>query len=178
MSIYQKLGQIATKFGGKHLFFKYGFNLSPMYRRSTARVTHVEKDLKSIRVKLPISYKNRNYVNSIFGGSMFSAVDPFPMTQLISLLGDDYVVWDKSAIIAFNRPSYENLFTTFTYTDAEIVSIKTQVAEHNEIEFKRTNALTNKTGEIVFCEVEKTLYVADKAFFKAKRKAREEQKRS
>ncbi|MEM8762563.1 MAG: DUF4442 domain-containing protein [Bacteroidota bacterium] len=177
MSIYQKLGQIATKFGGKHLFFKYGFNFSPMYRRSTARVTHVDKDLKSIRVKLPISYKNRNYVSSIFGGSMFSAVDPFPMVQLINLLGDDYVVWDKSAKIIFKRPAYEKLFATFTYTDSEVERIKAQVAEQNEIEFKRTNALTNKTGEIVFCEVEKTLYVANKAFFKAKRKARKQESR-
>ena len=109
---------------------------------------------------------------------MFSAVDPFPMTQLISLLGDDYVVWDKSAKIAFKRPAYENLFTTFTYTDEEIENIKTQVAKQNEIEFKRTNVLTNKTGGIMFCEVEKTLCVADKACFKAKRKAREQHKRS
>ena len=99
MSFYQKLTAVGTKFISKHKLFKHGFNLSPMYRRSTARIVEVSEDLKQIRSKLPISYKNRNYVNSIFGGSMFAAVDPIPMVQLMNLLGDGYVVWDKAAQI-------------------------------------------------------------------------------
>jgi hypothetical protein len=54
-----------------------------MYKRSTAKIIQVSEDLLNVRIKLPISYKNKNYANSIFGGSMFSAVDPIPMVQLI-----------------------------------------------------------------------------------------------
>ncbi|MEL6988648.1 MAG: DUF4442 domain-containing protein, partial [Bacteroidota bacterium] len=67
----------------------YGFNLSPMYRRSVGKIVHVSDDLLKVEIKLPLNYKNRNYVNSIFGGSMFSAVDPIPMVQLINLIGDE-----------------------------------------------------------------------------------------
>ena len=84
MSLYKKIGEIGSKYIGKNKMFKYGFNFSPMYRRSTGRITTVSKDLMNIQIKLPISYKNRNYVNSIFGGSLFSSVDPIPMVQLMA----------------------------------------------------------------------------------------------
>tara|TARA_R110000868_G_scaffold96582_2_gene265755 strand:+ start:2696 stop:2932 length:237 start_codon:yes stop_codon:yes gene_type:complete len=77
MSVYKKLADLGGKFIGKSKLFKHGFNYSPMYRRSTARIVDISHDLLNVTVKLPISYKNKNYVNSIFGGSMFSAVDPF-----------------------------------------------------------------------------------------------------
>lgn len=114
MSFYQKIAEIGSQYIGKPKLFKYGFNLSPMYRRSTGRITTVSDDLKNIKIQLPISYKNRNYVNTIFGGSMFAAVDPIPMVQLMELLGKDYVVWDKSAEIFFKRPVSENLYAQFS----------------------------------------------------------------
>lgn len=170
MSLYQKIAKVCPKYIGKPKLFKYGFNLSPMYRRSTARITNVSKDLLNIRIKLPISYKNKNYVNSIFGGSMFSAVDPIPMVQLINLIGEDFVVWDKAAKIFFKRPAKESLYADFTYTVEELEEIKSKVAQENEFEFIKITSLTNKDKTIVYSEVRKTIYVANKAYFKEKRK--------
>lgn len=169
MSFYQKLTEFGSRYMGKHLLFKHGFNLSPMYRRSTARVTKVSKDLLEVDVKLPISYKNRNYVSSIFGGSMFSAVDPIPMVQLINLLGDNYVVWDKSAEILFKRPAKEHLYASFTYTLDEIDNLKKRITEENEVNIVKSTYLTSKDKTTVYCEVRKTLYVADKSHYKRKR---------
>ncbi|MEL6720783.1 MAG: DUF4442 domain-containing protein [Bacteroidota bacterium] len=169
MSIYQKLGAIGSKYIGKAKLFKYGFNWSPMYRRSTARILEVSDDLMEVQIKLPISYKNRNYVNSIFGGSMFSAVDPIPMVQLINILGDNYVVWDKSAEVFFKRPAKENLYARFVYDTAEVEDIKQRVEQEREIEIVKTTLLTNKAGDKIFCEVRKTIYVADKTHYKNKR---------
>lgn len=170
MSIYRKISEIGTKFIPKHKLFKYGFNLSPMYRRSTGRIIHASEDLLNITVKLPISWKNRNYMNSIFGGSMFSAVDPIPMIQLVNLIGNDYIVWDKSAEIFFKKPGKENLYAEFTFTQEELEDIKNRVATENEIEIFKTTQLTNKSGDTVFCEVKKCIYVADKQFFKNKKR--------
>ena len=172
MSIYQKIAEVGSKYVGKHKLFKHGFNLSPMYRRSTAKVMEVSEDLLMVRIKLPISYKNRNYVNSIFGGSMFSAVDPIPMVQLINLLDGNYVVWDKSAEIFFKRPAKENLYADFTYTGEELDRIKYQVEKDKEMEFIKTTLLTNKDRTKVYCEVRKTIYVADKSYYKRKRDER------
>ena len=172
MSFYQALARIGERLGNKHVLFKHGFNLSPMYRRSTGRVLSVSPDLLKISVRLPISYKNRNYVGSIFGGSMFSAVDPMPMVQLINLLGADYVVWDKSAEIFFKIPAREDLYADFEYTLEEIDSIRQRVQEHSEIEIVKTTQLSNATRDKVYCEVHKRLYIASKAHFKAKRQQR------
>lgn len=45
MSFYQSLAKTGTRFLGKAKIFKHGFNLSPMYRRSTARITSVSENL-------------------------------------------------------------------------------------------------------------------------------------
>ncbi len=170
MSLYQKIAEIGSKYIGKPKLFKYGFNLSPMYRRSTARITNVSKDLLEVKIKLPISYKNKNYVNSIFGGSMFSAVDPIPMVQLIHLIGEEFIVWDKAAEISFKRPAKENLYADFTYSMDELDDIKNRVTQENEVEIVKTTLLTNKEKTIVFCEVHKTVYISSKEYFKAKKR--------
>jgi hypothetical protein len=172
MLSYKQLMKIGQRFLGLPTLFKYGYNWSPMYRRSTARIQSVSADLLTITIKLPISYKNRNYVGSIFGGSMFAAVDPIPMVQLMNLIGDDYVVWDKSAEIYFKRPAREDLYAEFNFTPEEVEKIKFQVAELNEIDIFKTTQLTNKHKTIVYCEVKKTIYIAEKEYHKAKRSKR------
>jgi len=169
MSFYQSVSDFGSKYVARHKLFKYGFNLSPMYRRSTGKVTHVSPNLLEVKVKLKISYKNRNYVSSIFGGSMFSAVDPMPMVQLINILGNDYVVWDKSAEIFFKKPARQDLYADFVFTQEEIDDIKSRVAKENEIEMVRTTELTDQSKETLFCTVNKTLYIASNDYYKAKR---------
>lgn len=174
MSVYQTLAAIGSKYIGKPKLFKYGFNLSPMYRRSTARIINISDDLLKVEIKLPISYKNKNYVNSIFGGSMFAAVDPIPMIQLINLLDKNFVVWDKSAEIYFKRPAKENLYADFIFTLEELNDIKNKVSQQNEIEIVKTTLLTNKEKTVTYCEVRKTIYIADKSYFKAKREKKKQ----
>lgn len=173
MSLYQKVEAVASKVFKKNTIFKYGFNLSPMYKRSTAKIIEVSEDLLHVRIKLPLSYKNKNYVNSIFGGSLFSAVDPIPMIQLLSIMGNDYVVWDKSAEIFFKKPAKENLYADFNFSEDELAKIKAQVAEKKEVDVVKTTQLTNKEKTQVFCEVRKTIYIANKAYFKEKRKKKQ-----
>ncbi len=173
MSIYQQLMKAGSQFLGDHQLFKYGFNFSPMYRRSTARITEVSKDLLVVKIKLPISYRNRNYVNSIFGGSMFAAVDPIQMIQLIQLLGEEYVVWDKSAEIYFKRPAREDLFAEFEFTAAELEHIQSTVRQEQEMTLTKVVQLTNKDKSVVFCEVKKVIYVATKAYYQEKRKKKQ-----
>lgn len=172
MTIYQSLFSVGERFAGKHTLFKWGFNLSPMYRTSTARIISVSPDLHHVSVRLPIGFRNRNYVGSIFGGSMFAAVDPIPMVQLINILDNDYVVWDKSAHIRFKAPAHEDLYADFSFSDDEIANIRQRVAEENEFEFVKSTQLTCYQRERTFCEVHKTIYVASKDFYRQKATAR------
>ncbi|WP_109831173.1 DUF4442 domain-containing protein [Reichenbachiella versicolor] len=174
MSVYKTLTRIGTKLLKPSTFFKYAFNLSPMYRRSTGRVIEVSESLLQVKIKIPISYKNRNYVNSIFGGSMFSATDPIAMIQLIYILGEDYVVWDKSSEIRFRKPAKQDLYAQFEFTAKDIENIKKRIDLENEINFPITVLLTDESKSQVFCKINKVIYIADKTHYKAKRKAKTE----
>lgn len=173
MSFYQRIATIGKRFIPEHTLFKYGFNWSPMYRRSNARIQSVSPDLLHIKIRLPLNYKNRNYVGTIFGGSLFAAVDPIPMVQLINLLDDSFIVWDKSAQIFFKRPGKETLYAQFEYSLEELAEIRRRVAQENEIEMVKITQLKT-ADQTVICEVHKTIYIADKEFFKEKRKRRKE----
>ena len=167
----QKITQFLQKIFRPDQIFKYGFNISPMYRRSVGRIKNVSRDLMKVEVKLPINYKNRNYVGAIFGGSLFASTDPVYMIQLMHLLGDDYVVWDKSATIHYKRPAREKMSANFEFTKVEINEIKTRIDVENEIDIIKKVDIKNKNGK-VFSSVEKTIYIASKAYYKKKLSAR------
>jgi len=111
-------------------------------------------------------------VGTIFGGSMFAAVDPIPMVQLINILGDQYVVWDKSAQVLFKAPAREDLFADFAYSEQEVEGLKDQVAANGEHSFVKTTRLTNRDRSKTYCEVQKTIYVASKQHYRRKLQAR------
>ena len=80
------------------------------------------------------------------------------------------MVWDKSAQVFFKRPAKEHLFAEFCYSPEELEQIKIQIAQANEMEIQKTTQLTNKDQSVVYCEVVKTIYIADKEFYKKKRR--------
>ena len=167
--MYQKLFSLFEKIFRKDQVFKFGFNWSPMYRRTVARITEVSRDLHTAKIKISLNYKNRNYVGSIFGGSLFSATDPICMIQLIHILGDDYIVWDKAATIKYKKPARENAYAIFHFSKNEIEEIQNQVAENGKTDWVKKLNITDKTEKKVFCEVEKVIYIASKEFHKARK---------
>ncbi|MDO5972591.1 YiiD C-terminal domain-containing protein [Flavivirga jejuensis] len=173
--MYKTLSKIFKTFLTDAQIYKYLFNLSPMYRRSTGKIIEVSEDLMYVKIKIPLSIKNKNYVGSIFGGSLFSATDPIYMIQLMHILGDHYIVWDKDATIKYKRPAKENVYAEFSFSSEEIETIKAQVAKKGELNLIKTAHIVNKE-RVVFAEVIKTIYVADKPFYKKKRSLKTNQK--
>ena len=103
---------------------RWGFNRIPAYRGTGARVTYIAGDYREVRVRLPLSWRTRNYVGTIFGGSLYGAVDPVYMIMLIKILGHGYVVWDKAATIRFRRPGRSTLYARFLLDEDEIRAIR------------------------------------------------------
>lgn len=137
---------------------RWRFNLFPAYRGSGARVTYIADDFREIRIKLPLSWRTRNYVGTIFGGSVYAAADPMYMIQLIRLLGPDYVVWDKAATIRFRKPGRTTLYATFSIDDAELDAIRAATAGGEPIDRTYGVDLTDREG-VVHASVEKVIYV-------------------
>ena len=141
---------------GRWLRFK--FNLFPAYRGTGARLVHIADDFRAVRIKLPLSWRTRNYVGSIFGGSMYGAVDPIYMIMLIYLLGRDYVVWDRAATIRFRKPGRDTLYASFTIDDDELEAIRAAAAGGEAIDRTYAVDLVDRHGT-VHAQVEKVIYI-------------------
>jgi acyl-coenzyme A thioesterase PaaI-like protein len=138
---------------------RWGFNLFPAYRGTGARLTYVADDFTEIHVRLPLSWRTRNYVGTIFGGSMYGALDPIYMVMLIKQLGRDYVVWDKAATIRFRRPGRTTLRARFRVGPEEVAAIKAELAGRKSLDRVYRVELVDDAGK-VHAEVEKTIYIA------------------
>ena len=137
---------------------RWGFNWFPAYRGTGARITFIARDWREVRIRLPLSWRTRNYVGTIFGGSMYGAVDPIYMVMLIRVLGPGYVVWDKAASIRFGRPGRTTLFARFTMDDAELDAIREALRTSNTTDRMYTVDLVDAEG-VVHATVEKTVHV-------------------
>lgn len=142
---------------------RWKFNLFPAYRGSGARVTYIADDYREMRVKIPLSWRTRNYVGTIYGGSMYGGIDPIYMLMLIKTLGREYVVWDKAAKIRFKRPGKTALFADFLLSEDELAEIKTRLETEKSVDRIYNVELKDEKGK-THCLIEKTLYIAKKGF--------------
>lgn len=136
---------------------RWKFNVFPAYWGTGGRVTYIADDYREIRVRVPLSRRTKNYVGTIFGGSLYGAVDPMYMIMLLQILGRGYVVWDKAATIRFLKPGRSTLFATFKLTPEETDSVRAS-AENGPIDRIYTVDLVDEAG-VVHATVEKTIYV-------------------
>jgi len=126
---------LLQKFFKRSTIFKYGFMFNSAYRRSTGKVYYVSDDLQTVKVRISLSYKNKNYKGTLYGGAMSSATDPIYMIQLITILGSDYVVWDKAASIRFKRPGNKTLYANFTITNEFLKRVEEDIKKQHEKEY-------------------------------------------
>ncbi|QDV06429.1 hypothetical protein Poly30_19380 [Planctomycetes bacterium Poly30] len=135
---------------------RWRFNLHPAYRGTGARITFIASDWSEVRLRLPLSWRTRNIVGTIFGGSLYAALDPIYMIQLMRGLGPDFIVWDKAATIRFKRPGRSTLHATFRMPSAEVESVRKDVLEQGKIERTYSVVLVDGSG-LVHAECEKVI---------------------
>jgi acyl-coenzyme A thioesterase PaaI-like protein len=137
---------------------RWKINLYPAFRGSGSRVTHFAHDDSDVRVRLPLCWRNRNLLGTIFGGALYAAVDPFYMLMLMSRLGSDYVIWDKAASIHFRRPGRSTLYARFTLDPNETATIRQLLETERSIDRRYEVDLVDEAGE-VHASVEKVIYL-------------------
>lgn len=139
-------------------FARWGFNVFPAYRGTGARITYIADDWREVHVRLSLNWRTRNYVGTIFGGSLYGAVDPVYMIMLIKALGPDYLVWDKAATIRFIRPGRETLRATFRITDEDVDALRAEVDRAGRVERTYSVELLNAAG-VVHAHCDKLLSI-------------------
>lgn len=137
---------------------RWGFNFFPAFRGTGARVTYIAGDFREARVELPLSWRTRNYVGTIFGGSLYGSVDPMYMILLIKILGAGYTVWDKAATIRFVKPGRSRLYARFLIEEEEIRTIVRLTETAPSVDRIYRADLKDAAG-VVHASVEKTIYI-------------------
>ena len=145
----------------KSRMLRYAFNLFPPFRTSGAWLTQISADVRYVRLKIPVKLKTRNYVGTLCGGNMYSAVDGVYMVMLIKNLGNDYLVWDKAATIRYKKPANGTLFADFRLTEGELQEIKYEVARQGKIDREYLIQLVDES-DTVCAEVTKTIHIKQK----------------
>lgn len=127
---------------------RWRFNWYPAFRSSGARVTFISEDRLETRLRLRLGRANRNIHGTLYGGSMYAAIDPLHAVMIASHLGPDYHVWMKSAKIDFRRPGRGDLFAEVRLRREEIETIRSALANEDKIDRDFSLSLVNPEGEI------------------------------
>ncbi|KZZ44219.1 MAG: DUF4442 domain-containing protein [Saccharospirillaceae bacterium] len=137
-------------------------NIYGPYLGAGVKVDYLDKGFREARVSMRLTWYNRNYVGTHFGGSLFSMIDPFYMLLLMNNLGREYIVWDASAEIDFVRPGRGRVFAHFLLTDEMLQEIKQKTASGEKFLPVYDVNIVDEKDQLV-AKVRKKLYIRRKA---------------
>lgn len=133
------------------VMLKWAMRLYPPLFFQRIWVLNIDKGFKGVHVKIKKSFLNKNYNNSIFGGTIFSAADPFyPVLfhQLLSRKGYKLKVWSKSSSIHYLKPGSSDLYFKINLTDDEIDNAELVLNTSGKYMAHHPIDIYNKDGEI------------------------------
>jgi hypothetical protein len=136
----------------------WSFYYFACYRGTGARMRHIAPDWSEVRLDVPLSWRTRNYVGTIFGGSIYASIDPIYMIMLIRRLGPEFVVWDKAATIQFKKPGLETLHARFVVSDEELAAIRSALEAKRSVDRTYLVELVDGSGTVC-ATIEKVIYV-------------------
>jgi len=122
-------------------------------------VVRFDKGFRGVKVKVNKSLMNNNYNNSIFGGTIFAAADPFyPLLfhQALTHQGYKVRVWMKSAEIQYLKPGRKDLYFTIAIDDSAIEEVEKTLNAGEKYIKSHPITMYDKDGELcveVNCEV-------------------------
>lgn len=163
-----KLYETAKTESGKTRRMRFFFNYWPCIWCSGGKVEFIAADFKELHVSIKLNIRTRNRVGTVYGGSIYSSVDPYFMLMLMEILGKNYVVWDKAASVKFVRPIIEKVKCRFLISDDLVEEVKRKIHEQGEYTFELPLKYKDEKGG-VYALFNKTVYAADKQFYKNKR---------
>jgi acyl-coenzyme A thioesterase PaaI-like protein len=133
----------------------------PPYLGAGIKLKKVNKDFTRFEVEMKLRFYNRNLSGTHFGGSLYAMSDPFFVFIILNYLGQDYVVWDRSARIEFKKPGKGTVKGIFEISEDELKKIKAEVEVERKKIFVFKTEITNASEETVAL-IEKEIYVRKK----------------
>jgi len=146
------------------------FNFFPAFRATGARVIYISEDMRKLRIKLPLGFRNKNIHGTLFGGAMYAATDPLYAILVKVALGPAFIVWDKSGAIRYKKPGRSTLYAECSLSDSQVASMKKRLDAESSVDLEYEIELVDERG-IVHAVVQKTIYAARKEVYKLRQQA-------
>ena len=140
---------------------RWKFNFFPSYRGSGARITYIDSTMREVRLRLPLNWRTRNLNGTIYGGSIYAAVDPIHAVMLTSLLGPEhYVAWTKEAHVRFQRQARTDLTASFVLEEEEVDAVRKDLQSAGKVERRYPVELRDMDDQVcATCEILVHLHV-------------------
>lgn len=127
-------------------------NFYPPFLFNRIKIRSVSEDFTEVKVQIKKSILNKNMAGTLFGGTLFSAADPFIAVmywQIFSIRFDQkIIVWLKSAEIVYKKPAATDIFLNFKIDEEEIALAKKELEEKGKHVSTYFVDLKNTKGEV------------------------------
>jgi hypothetical protein len=135
---------------------KWGMRLYPPLLLQRIWVKKIDKGFRGAEVKINRSLITLNFGNAIFGGTIYTATDPFYAMlfgQVLKHKGYHISVWLKSAGIQFLKPARTDLYYRITITDDMVA--EAEAGLNSKGVFVKTYPIEIYTTEGILCALAK-----------------------
>ena len=130
---------------------------------SGIKIVKVNTERTQFDISLRLTARNKNLFGTQFGGSLYAMTDPFFVFILILNMGEDYIIWDKSANIEFIKPGKSKVYSTISIDSNRINEIKSEIDQIGKSTYFFDTEILDKEG-VLIAKVKKEVYIRKKDF--------------
>ena len=133
---------------------------------SGIKIKEINEQQNKFLISLRLTTRNKNLFGTQFGGSLYSMTDPFFVFILVLNLGDEYIVWDKSAQVDFIKPGKSKVFSTIEIPMSRIAEIKNEIDAIGKSTYFFETAIVDNDQKIIDKGQKEVNYIKKKLNFK------------
>ena len=126
-------------------------NLFPPLLFNRIVLKEINKDFTEMKVVLRRALFNMNFHKTIFGGSIFSACDPYFPTMYYHIFAHKnrkLIIWLKSAEIQYLKPADSSLKLHFQITEEDVMEVERNLNKKGKYEIWHTVEAINKKEDV------------------------------
>lgn len=138
-------------------------NLFPPLLFNRIVLKEISNDFMQMKVVLRRALFNMNFHKTIFGGSIFSACDPYFPTMYYHIFANKnrkLIIWLKSAEIQYLRPADSSLKLHFEITKEKVEKVENALDKIGKTEIWHTVEAINKKG-VICAKANMLVYLRD-----------------
>ena len=142
---------------------KFVLNIFPPLLFNRIVLKEISDDFMQMRVVIRRALFNINFHKTIFGGSIFSACDPYFPTMYYHIFANKnrkLIIWLKSAEIQYLRPADTSLKLHFKITKEDVLLAEKSLDENGKFEIWHDVEAISKKG-IVCAKAKMLVYLRD-----------------